>query len=155
MVRFIEVSEADFRRWEDTAAAEYSSDRVKARNDDENRSPERSRNELKSLLPQGRSTKNNYFYSIADGTRPVGIIWYAVDSPEFPSDTLFIYDIRIDELERGKGYGKAALLLLEDKARELGKRRIALHVFAHNQRALRLYEDIGYTPTNIVMGKDV
>ena len=50
------------------------------------------------------------------------------DTPEFPKNTLFIYDIVIEEHRRGKGYGKAALLLLEDRARALGKRRIALHV---------------------------
>jgi ribosomal protein S18 acetylase RimI-like enzyme len=78
-----------------------------------------------------------------------------VDSEQFPKDTLFIYDIVIEEHLRGKGYGRAALLLLEDVARALGKRRISLHVFAHNDRARRLYEELGYRPTNIVMAKEL
>jgi RimJ/RimL family protein N-acetyltransferase len=157
MVKFLEISEADFLRWEEESLADYISEKVKAGNDDAP-SPERARHEFLSLLPQGRFTKNNYIYSIADendSDRTVGIIWYAADTPEFPKNTLFIYDIVIEEHRRGKGYGKAALLLLEDRARALGKRRIALHVFAHNERARRLYEELGYRPTNIVMAKEL
>jgi ribosomal protein S18 acetylase RimI-like enzyme len=156
MVRFIDISEADFKRWEEASLAEYALERVKAGNDDV--SSNNPREEFRSLLPQGRFTKNNYIYSIADekdNDRKVGIIWYAVDGQQFPKNTLFIYDIAIEEHLRGKGYGRAALLLLEDMARALEKRRIALHVFAHNKRALRLYEELGYKPTNIVMAKEL
>jgi RimJ/RimL family protein N-acetyltransferase len=158
MVKFIEISEADFQRWEEASITEYFEERVEAGNADEAESPERSRDEFVSLLPEGRFTKNNYVYSIADekdADRVVGIIWYAVDHPDFPKNTLYIYDIRIEEQLRGRGYGRAALLLLEERARALGKRRIALHVFAHNERAHRLYEELGYKPTNIVMAKEL
>jgi RimJ/RimL family protein N-acetyltransferase len=154
MVRFVEVSDADFRRWEEESIADYALERVKAGNDDA--SSDRPREEFMSLLPHGKLTKNNYIYSIVDekdNDRKVGIIWYAVDSQQFPRDTLFIYDIVVEERFRGKGHGKAALLLLEDMARALEKRRISLHVFAHNERARRLYEELGYKPTNIVMSK--
>jgi RimJ/RimL family protein N-acetyltransferase len=154
MVRFVEVSDADFRRWEEESIADYALERVKAGNDDA--SSDRPREEFRSLLPQGKATRNNYIYSVVDekdNDRKVGIIWYAVDSQQFPKDTLYIYDIVIEERFRGKGHGKAALLLLEDMARALEKRRISLHVFAHNERARRLYEELGYKPTNIVMSK--
>ena len=85
----------------------------------------------------------------------MGMIWYAVDRPQFPKDTLFIYDIVIDEDKLGKGHGRAALLLLEDMARALEKKRISLHVFAHNERARKLYDELGYRPTNIVMSKEL
>jgi RimJ/RimL family protein N-acetyltransferase len=157
MIRFVEITEADFQKWEEESIVEYFAERIKAGNDDSD-SPERSRDEFTSLLPQGRFTENNYIYSIVDekdSDRKVGMIWYAADSRNFPKDTVFIYDIRIDEGQRGKGYGRAALQLLEDKAREMGKQRIALHVFAHNERARALYEDLGYKPTNIVMAKEL
>jgi RimJ/RimL family protein N-acetyltransferase len=156
MVRFVEVSDAEFRQWEEASIADYARERVKAGNDDA--SSDRPREEFRSLLPQGRFTKNNYIYSIIDekdNDRRVGMIWYAVESPELSKDTLFIYDIVIEEHLRGKGYGKASLLLLEDRARALQKRKIALHVFAHNARARRLYENLGYKPTNIMMSKDL
>jgi RimJ/RimL family protein N-acetyltransferase len=56
---------------------------------------------------------------------------------------------------RGKGYGAASLALLEEKARQLGKTRIALHVFGHNLRAQKLYQSAGYVTTNISMAKNL
>jgi len=156
MVRFVEVNDTDFRLWEEESIADYAQERVKAGNDDA--SSDHAREDFVSLLPQGRFTKNNYIFSIADekdNDRKVGIIWYAVDGASFPKNTLYIYDIVIDEDKRGKGFGRASLLLLEDRARALGKRRIALHVFAHNERARRLYDELGYVPTNIVMAKEL
>lgn len=129
---------------------------MKAGND--GASSDHAREDFVSLLPQGRFTKNNYIFSIADekdNDRKVGIIWYAVDGASFPKNTLYIYDIVIDDDKRSKGFGRASLLLLEDRARALGKRRIALHVFAHNERARRLYDELGYVPTNIVMAKEL
>ena len=157
MVKFIEIDEADFQAWKTMAIADYFADRIRAGNDATD-SPDRSRVEFESLLPYGRLTRSNYIYSIVDeddGNSKIGIMWYAVEGHNFPSDTVFLYDIWIEENMRGKGYGRAALLLLEQRARELGKKRIALHVFAHNDRARRLYDELGYKPTNIVMIKDL
>lgn len=157
MVKFVEISDADFQAWKERAIAEYFADRLKAGNDLPD-SPGNSREEFESLLPYGRLTRNNYIFHIVDedeGDRKVGIIWYAVDSRAFPSNSVFLYDIEVDREMRGRGYGTAALRLLEEKAKGLGKKRIALHVFAHNARARSLYEELGYRPTNIVMAKDV
>ena len=151
------IEEADFQAWKRMAVADYFADRIRAGNDSPD-TPDRSRDEFESLLPYGRLTPKNYIYSIVDendGNRKVGIVWYAVEGRSFPSDTVFLYDIWIEESMRGKGYGRAALLLLEERARELGKRRIALHVFAHNERARRLYDELGYKPTNIMMTKEL
>lgn len=157
MVKFVAMDEDDFQAWKTMAVADYFADRVRAGNDTPD-SPDRSRIEFESLLPYGRLTPNNHIYSIVDendDNHKVGIMWYAVEGHNFPSDTVFLYDIWINESKRGKGYGRAALLLLEERARELGKKRIALHVFAHNERARRLYEELGYKPTNIMMTKDL
>lgn len=157
MVELVEIDDADFQAWKQMAVDEYFTERVRAGNDGPD-SPDHSRIEFESLLPYGRLTKNNYIFSIVDekqGSRKVGILWYAADAPDLPRDTLFLYDIRIDEGMRGKGYGKATMLLLEQRAKELGKKRIALHVFAHNERAHRLYEELGYRPTNIMMAKEL
>lgn len=157
MVKFIAIDEADFQAWKTMAISDYFADRVRAGNDSPD-SPHRSRFEFESLLPYGRLTKDNYIYSVVDeddDDRKVGIVWYAVEGHNFPNDTMFLYDIWIEESMRGKGYGRAALLLLEERARVLGKKRIALHVFAHNERARRLYDELGYKPTNIMMTKDL
>jgi ribosomal protein S18 acetylase RimI-like enzyme len=67
----------------------------------------------------------------------------------------FIYDIAIDESQRGKGYGRQAMQLIEEKARELGLRQMGLHVFAKNKVALNLYESLGYETKSLNMIKDL
>jgi ribosomal protein S18 acetylase RimI-like enzyme len=67
----------------------------------------------------------------------------------------FIFDITIDEDQRGKGFGKKAMLLIEEKARELRIHKIGLHVFAWNQVARSLYEGLGYETKSLNMIKDL
>lgn len=155
MVVFVQLDGPEFARWRETSVREYAADRVKSGYDDKEHSVENAENQLNSLLPDGPKTKGHYLCSVVDerDNQQVGVIWYG----EIPSlkDAIFIYDIRIDEGFRGRGYGKAVLRLVEDRARELGKTRIALQVFAHNERARRLYEELGYKPTSVMMGKDL
>jgi RimJ/RimL family protein N-acetyltransferase len=40
-----------------------------------------------------------------------------------------------------------------EKARALGCRELALHVFGHNLQARRLYAKLGYAETNVNMSK--
>jgi GNAT superfamily N-acetyltransferase len=42
---------------------------------------------------------------------------------------MFVYDIRVDESQRGKGYGRAAMVFAEEEARRRGHDRVALNVF--------------------------
>jgi RimJ/RimL family protein N-acetyltransferase len=45
---------------------------------------------------------------------------------------------------RGRGIGSALLAAAEDWARSAGITKLELHVFSHNQPAIRLYEKLGY-----------
>jgi ribosomal protein S18 acetylase RimI-like enzyme len=45
------------------------------------------------------------------------------------------------------------MLLLEEKAREMGLKSLELHVFGSNHVARKLYETIGYETTNVLMSK--
>jgi len=156
MVIFVDMPESDFAIWKERAIVEYAADKVKAGNDTDEGGLERSRKEFESLLPGGAKTSGHHILAVVDETtgQKVGRIWYA-NPPGPRSDMLWIYDIEIDEAQRGKGYGTAALKLAEQKAKELGKKRMGLHVFAHNPRAKELYERLGYRATNISMSKDL
>jgi RimJ/RimL family protein N-acetyltransferase len=59
----------------------------------------------------------------------------------------------VAEKFRGKGYGKKARLLIEEKARELGLESLGLHVFAENKVARNLYESVGYEVSSLNMTK--
>ena len=76
---------------------------------------------------------------------PVGLVYYA-DLPELNVYNLcqFFIDIRY----QGKGYGKAALLLVIDKMREEGRyKRVSVTYHEGNDVALRLYESVGFVHT--------
>ncbi len=135
---------------------EYARDHVRDGQWTAAEAPERARTEVAALLPQGVDTPDQYLRAIvADpGGTLVGRLWYAMRRNEGPPH-LFIYDLLILEEHRGHGYGEAAMRALEPVARQLGVSRIGLHVFGHNRTAIRLYERVGYRPTNLFMSKAV
>lgn len=153
-VKFVEMTDLEYETWFAIAVKEYGDDIAKSSGVPANETQKESASQFRNLLPDGRKTKSHYLYSIKDSVseKTVGMIWIAANFPRDPS-VAFIYDIRMDENFRGLGYGTATLLLLEKKVKELGRNKIALHVFGHNTRAIRLYERMGYVTTDIMMSK--
>lgn len=82
---------------------------------------------------------------ILDGSSPVG---YAVlcfgYSLEWLGRDAFVDEIYLREEYRGRGWGKKTMGFLEDAARELGVRVLHLGVMKGNDKALRLYEALGF-----------
>ena len=67
---------------------------------------------------------------------------------------LFIYDIYVDPAWRGRGLGRAAMLLADEEARVRGIRRVELNVFGGNAVARRLYLSLGYVERAVLMAQD-
>jgi ribosomal protein S18 acetylase RimI-like enzyme len=98
----------------------------------------------------------HYLFVIEDagsGDR-VGDLWFG-PSPGRRPGTAFLYDIVIDEALRGRGLGRQAMRLFEERAGSLGFVRMGLHVFADNEPARSLYRSLGYVEQSVWMGKDV
>lgn len=156
MVRLVPMSKSDLYAYLDNAIPGYAEDNVKAGYWSKEEALEKSRDVYKKLLPDGLNTKNEYLYQIRDmeTDQDIGVIWLNVKADMLiPSG--FIYDIELGEEFRGKGFGKQAMLAIEEKARELGLKSIGLHVFAHNAVAKRLYENIGYEVKSQNMTKQI
>ena len=149
------MDETSFGRWREVSVREYAADMVRAGYFDKEHSFESAEKQLDLMIPKGLKTAGHFFGLVVDEqtAQRIGVIWYG-ESPT-RADTMFIYDIRIDEGFRGQGKGKAALELVEEKARGLGKKRLALQVFGHNKRAWKLYRELGYTATSVMMAKDL
>ena len=133
---------------------EYAEDNVRAGYWDPSEALEKSRKSIETLLPQGLQTQNHYLYTLYDGENAVGMIWLKANVNN-PVKSGFIYDVYIEETARGKGYGKQLMLLIEEKARELGLKSIGLHVFAYNKVAQSLYESVGYEISSLNMQKQL
>jgi ribosomal protein S18 acetylase RimI-like enzyme len=143
------MTQPEFDAFLKRSIPEYAEDKVRAGNWTEAESLERSRKEFEELLPQGLNSKDNFLYTLHTENESVGLIWMKVFSP----DRAFIYEVYVEERFRGKGYGKSIMLMLEDKAREMGLNTLGLHVFGSNRIARNLYEAIGYEITNVNMSK--
>ncbi|MEU7696873.1 GNAT family N-acetyltransferase [Streptomyces sp. NPDC039028] len=106
-------------------------------------------------LPEGLATPGVAIHVVARDGRSAGHLWTGRIELEPGLWAAFVYDIEVDEAERGHGYGRALMLLAERVAREAGDTRIGLHVFAGNTPALRLYESLGYRTTYVNSAKEL
>jgi len=104
------------------------------------------RRHIEGLLPQGRQTRGQHFHRIVVDGDPVGTLWWAEQLDETPP-RVYVYDIEVDEEHRGKGVGTAAMQALEEEARRLGAKEVMLSVFFKNPGAIRLYERLGFRPS--------
>ncbi|CAG0931800.1 diamine N-acetyltransferase [Thermoflexales bacterium] len=154
MIRLIPMTETEYQAYLDISIREYAEDKVKAGNWQPEEALERSAQEFQRLLPEGVATRDQYLYNIEEAALgiKVGMIWLA-RIMQGAHAIMFIYDFRIDEPYRRKGYGEQAMRAAEDQAKTLGLDTIALHVFGYNHAARALYEKLGYETTNINMAK--
>jgi len=154
MVSLVPMTEDEFAAYLEKTVPNYAAENVRAGYWPENGALERSREVYQNLLPQGVHTENNYLFRIQiDETgEKAGILWMKHEAPRKHG---FVYDISLDESQRGKGYGKKAMLALEEFAKSLGLKTIGLHVFTHNTTAMKLYAGLGYEVTSQAMVKNL
>lgn len=109
------------------------------------------------LLPNGQAAAGHHLFAVEEeesGER-VGDLWFAERTSDFDATVAFLYSIEIAEPFRGRGYGRQAMLLLEDEARSRGLSHIALNVFGGNEVARSLYRSLGYAETAVWMRKAI
>jgi ribosomal protein S18 acetylase RimI-like enzyme len=107
-----------------------------------------------AILPDGLGTPGQWIYVVEADGEAVGHLWVAErGTPE--RRTLFIYGIEIDEGQRGRGFGRAAMQLAEGEARARGIGRVELNVFGGNEVARGLYRSLSYVETGVQMAKEL
>jgi ribosomal protein S18 acetylase RimI-like enzyme len=148
MSKLLPMTQPEYEKFLERLIPEYAADNVRAGYWAESEALEKSRQETERLLPEGLQSKDHYLYTLYDGDQAVGMIWLKANMDR-PVKSGFIFDVYIDEQQRGKGYGKQLMLLIEEKAHELGLKSIGLHVFAYNDVARKLYETVGYEVSSL------
>lgn len=156
MITLIPIDQSGFETFQEYAINEYAKEKVKSSNWLAEESLEKSRAEFLRLLPNGMQTKDQFIFTIFDEKTKtkLGVLWVQVKMDE-PCCRAFICDFVIEQQFRGQGLGKQALRELDKKMDEMGVENISLHVFAHNTNAIALYEKMGYSVTNLYMGKNL
>ena len=154
MIKLVPMTQPEFGTYLERLIPGYAADNIRAGYWSEDEALEKARKQTDALLSQGLQTKDHYLYTLYDDDIAVGMVWLRAELDR-PVKSGFLFDVEVKEEFRGKGYGKQAMLLIEEKARELGIKRIGLHVFAYNDVAKNLYERIGYKVSSLNMLKDL
>lgn len=105
------------------------------------------------LLPQGLDTPGVSINHLCAGDEVVGTLWVCTQPTlERPA---WVYKVAVRETFRGRGYGRALMLLAERVALAAGRHDLALNVHAGNVPAERLYESLGYRPFRWAVAKQL
>lgn len=148
------MREDEFADWLPRAREDYAEDMVRNGGADPVAARAKAMRDSERLFPGGLPSVEQLVFVIeADGER-VGELWLSARDGELRR-VLYVWNIRIDELHRGRGFGKQAMLLAEAEARRRGLTHIGLGVMGGNETARRLYRSLGYTDTVVSMEKPV
>ncbi len=155
-IEFVPFTEVDFHGWLTLAIPSYALGHVEDGQWTLAESIDKSREAHALLLPQGLATPTHSFFRLhlAGEPAPVGHLWWA-EIESAGQRGAYVYGIEVEEHARRRGIARAALLELERVAVAQGLRFVTLHVFGRNLGARRLYEELGFAPTNISMRKNL
>jgi len=156
MIKLVQMDESTFQFFLGQSTRDYAEDKVRAGAWDAENALRQSKEEMTRFLPKGLHTEGAYLYSVVEveSGEQAGYIWFNVTEGRSGREA-FIYDIYIFEPFQGKGYGKQAMLALDEEARAMNVTKIGLHVFGQNNRAFELYKQMGYVVTDITMSKEL
>jgi ribosomal protein S18 acetylase RimI-like enzyme len=151
MITLEPIQQEDFDRMIDAEIRGYAEEHVRNGNWPAEGALERSKKEFDALLPDGIHSKDQYLWSLLDeDSSKIGVLWVQVKDHK-----AFIYDFVIEEAFRGKGYGKQALIAMDEKLKAMNVESVGLHVFGDNITAQELYKKMGYQITGIHMKKEL
>ncbi|MEU5402935.1 GNAT family N-acetyltransferase [Streptomyces sp. NPDC005963] len=109
--------------------------------------------DLAAALPDGLATAGVRLEILLSEAEAVGHLHLGQHEVRPGEHGSFVYDVEVVDRWRGRGYGRALMLLAEAGAWADGTRLIGLHVFAGNAPALALYESLGYETDTVNSAK--
>ncbi|MGL5490526.1 MAG: GNAT family N-acetyltransferase [Shewanella sp.] len=108
--------------------------------------------ELLHCFPNGLETNKHELLCIESDSELVGYLWHSINADD---QSTFIYNFFIFSNRRNNGYGKLALSVLESILTSIGIEQIKLRVAYQNQRALKLYQEVGFFISGYNMSKKI
>lgn len=135
------ITEAEYPPWLANEIVAFAADLADSGIHTAARALEVSRQDYQDLLPDGLRTRDQTFWMVEAAGEPVGAIWLCHHTG--PSQS-FVYSVEVRPQHRGRGFGKAAMLVGEDRSLAAGDRYLGLNVFGHNTVAMNLYRGLGY-----------
>ena len=103
-------------------------------------------------FPDGRAAPGHHVRAVVENERTIGYVWYGPEA-DASDDRWWLWDIWVNESDRGRGVGREVLALVEAEVRRLHGTSLGLSVLGSNGRARRLYERSGYEVVTARMRK--
>jgi ribosomal protein S18 acetylase RimI-like enzyme len=145
------LREDEFDDWADAHTRRYADGMVEHAGLEREAAERKAASDVASVLPDGIATEGTWFWAIeGEQHRIVGSVFLGVRQGD-----AWLYDIVVDEAERGRGVGRAAMLALEQEVRVLGYTSVGLNVWGGNDVARSLYRSLGYTERSVGMVKQL
>lgn len=108
--------------------------------------------DLTRCFPNGLESNEHDLLCIELESEVVGYLWHSI---KVSDKSTFIYDFFIFSNHRNNGYGKLAIKALESQLQTIGIEQIKLRVAYQNQRALKLYQEVGFAITGYNMSNKI
>ena len=150
MIALRPLREDEYAAWDEAHRAEYERGLVAFAGMTPKAARAKVDHDLPAVLPTGLATEGTRIWAVEEDGRKVGTVFVGVRGGD-----CWLYDITIDAAERGRGYGRAAMVALEDEVRALGHESVTLNVWGGNAVARGLYTSLGYVEQSVHMRKDV
>ena len=144
----------EFEAFEEHGRAGYAEQMVEFSGMERSAALAKAERDYALTLPQGLETPGHWLFVVEDGGRRVGVLWFAERVLDGRT-VAHLYEIEIDESERGRGYGRAAMEAYEREAARRGLTELELNVFGGNTVARSLYQSLGWRETAVHMAKRV
>lgn len=156
MIKLREMRHEEYPAYCDYFIDDYSREIAKNYGHSMERSVELAKKDLHRCFPNGLEGNEHSLLCIEAqlNGQPclVGYLWHSINTED---NSTFIYDFYVSNLYRGAGYGKQALSLLEQQLKAHGIEQVKLRVAYHNERALKLYQAVGFSITGFNMSKKI
>ncbi len=137
--------------WLASVKAEYIESRMRA-GESREESQANADSSFNRFFPAGEPIEGHLVFEVCRAGESVGYLWIGPQLDSGP-DKWWVWDIEIYEQYQRLGYGRQAMILAEQTAKQLGASELGLNVFGYNTSARALYESLGYEPTSIRMAK--
>ena len=145
------LREDEFEAWSDAHTRRYADGMVGFAGLTREAAARKAASDVSSVLPAGLATEGVRLWALEDeGGRVVGSVFLGIRE-----GSAWLYDIVVNEAERGRGVGRAAMVALEEEIRRLGFGTVGLNVWGGNEVARSLYRSLGYVEQSVEMVKSL
>ena len=107
---------------------------------------------LTAAFPSGHTAPDHHVCCVMHDDCEVGHVWFGPD-PWSTEAGWWLWELEIDDANRGRGIGTRVIALVEAEVSRLGGTAVGLSVFDHNPAARRLYDRLGYRAVSTSMRK--